>query len=244
MIKNFNQWLQPENWFNLCETWGTLLFLAVFPCLIFAWVCGLCLAPTDVQQGEVYRIIYVHVPAAAMSLGIYAVLGVCAICFLVTRVVMFDYLALSMSKVGALFTLLSLVTGGIWGMPTWGTWWIWDARLTAQFVLLVIYLSYIAVRQGVRPERLARIYASVVAMIGLIDLPIIHFSVQWWSTLHQPPTLFKLAKPSIDPEMLWALIICLMTYGLIALLLVLLTLREDLLQHCRQKQWVKSRQSS
>lgn len=231
--------LKPEIWFDFCEQWGSVLFYTLFPLLFFGLMSGLYLAPTDVQQGEVYRIIYVHVPAAAMSLGCYAFIGLCSACFLVSRVLIFDYLTLATAKVGAILTALSLVTGAIWGMPTWGTWWIWDARLTSQLLLLIIYVCYLLVRLSVKPERQARIYASVFAMIGLIDLPIIHFSVQWWATLHQPPTLFKFAKPSMDGQMLWALMICLFVYFFITIVLVLLTLRNDLLIHCRHKKWVE-----
>ncbi|MEE2769472.1 MAG: heme ABC transporter permease CcmC [Pseudomonadota bacterium] len=242
MLK-FNRILQPETWFNFCEQWGDILFYSLFPLLLFSLVSGAFLAPTDSQQGEVYRVIYVHVPAAAMSLGCYAFIGLCSAIFLLTRVLVFDYLTLATAKVGSVLTLLSLVTGAIWGMPTWGTWWIWDARLTSQLLLLVIYFCYLLVRLSIKPERQARIYASVFAMIGLIDLPIIHFSVQWWATLHQPPTLFKLAKPSMDGQMLWALIIGLFVYFFITVVLILLTLRNDLLIHCRHKKWLVSKKN-
>ena len=241
-MKTLTKILQPESWFEFCEQWGNVLFYALFPLLFFGFISGLLVAPTDSQQGEVYRIIYVHVPAAAMSLGCYAVIGLCSAIFLISRVLIFDYLTFALAKVGTVLTALSLITGAIWGMPTWGTWWIWDARLTSQLLLLVIYLCYLLVRMSIKPERQARIYASVFAMIGLIDLPIIHFSVQWWATLHQPPTLFKLAKPSMDSQMLWALIICLFVYFFITVVLVLLTLRNDLLIHCRHKKWLEGKQ--
>ncbi len=241
-MKTLTKILQPKSWFDFCEQWGNVLFYALFPLLFFGFISGLLVAPTDSQQGEVYRIIYVHVPAAAMSLGCYAVIGLFSAIFLISRVLIFDYLTFALAKVGTVLTALSLITGAIWGMPTWGTWWIWDARLTSQLLLLVIYLCYLLVRMSIKPERQARIYASVFAMIGLIDLPIIHFSVQWWATLHQPPTLFKLAKPSMDSQMLWALIICLFVYFFITVVLVLLTLRNDLLIHCRHKKWLEGKQ--
>ena len=234
----WNVWLQPEKWYQFCHQWHKPLFVSIFPLLLFALFCGLLIAPSDEQQGEVYRIMYVHVPAAAWSMGCYALIGICAVAFLSTRVLIFDYLSLATAKVGCLLTLLSLATGSIWGMPTWGTWWIWDARLTSQLMLLIIYICYLLIRNTIKPERQARIYASVFAMIGLIDLPIIHFSVQWWSTLHQPPTLFKLAKPSMDGAMLWALISCLFVYFIVTVILILLTLSRDLLIHCRHKKWL------
>lgn len=233
------KYLQPERWFAFSQQWGNVMFCLVFPLVLFGFICGLFLAPTDIQQGDVYRIIYVHVPAAAMSLGCYTGLSICAASFLISRVLLFDYLTLALAKVGMMYTALSLITGSIWGMPTWGTWWIWDARLTSQLILLMIYIGYLLVRYAIKPERQARIFASVFALIGLIDLPIVHFSVQWWSTLHQPPTLFKFATPSMDGSMLWALIICLFSYLCLTVVLVLLTLRNDLLVHCKHKQWVK-----
>lgn len=242
-MTKLKQILQPECWFDFCEQWGGVLFYALFPLLAFGLLSGLFIAPADGQQGEVYRIIYVHVPAAAMSLGCYAFIGLSSAIFLISRVLIFDYLALAIAKVGAILTVLSLITGSIWGVPTWGTWWIWDARLTSQLLLLIIYCCYLLVRMSIKPERQARIYASVFAMIGLIDLPIIHFSVQWWATLHQPPTLFKLAKPSMDGQMLWALIICLFVYFFITVVLVLLTLQNDLLVHCRHKKWVERKKT-
>ncbi len=206
---------------------------------IYGLYGGLVLAPTDYQQGDVYRILYLHVPAAVWSLGIYVIIAFNAAIFLIWKIKLADMLATVSAPIGALLTFLTLLTGSLWGKPTWGTFWIWDARLTSELVLLFIYLGIIAIRQSFTEPVLSAKAASIVALIGLVNIPIVHFSVTWWNTLHQGATLLKWAKPSIAPAMLYPLISLLLAYFFYYLWYVSIALRREILYRERKTQWVK-----
>ncbi len=167
---------------------------------------ALFVAPPDYQQGESVRIMYVHVPSAWMALFVYtAVAGASAVA-LIWRHPLADLVAKASSPVGAAFTFLALFTGSLWGKPMWGTWWVWDARLTSVLVLFFLYLGHMALLHAFEdPVRGARA-AAVLALVGFVNVPIIHFSVEWWSTLHQPSSVLRLAGPAIHPSMLWPLL--------------------------------------
>lgn len=167
---------------------------------------ALFVAPPDYQQGESVRIMYVHVPSAWMALFIYtAVAGASAVA-LIWRHPLADLAAKASSPVGAAFTFLALVTGSLWGKPMWGAWWVWDARLTSVLVLFFLYLGHMALLHAFEdPVRGARA-AAVLALVGFVNVPIIHFSVEWWSTLHQPSSVLRLEGPAIHPSMLWPLL--------------------------------------
>ena len=181
-------------------------YLLSFALLFFGCYHGF-IVPADVTQGEVFRIIYVHVPLAALSLGLYVALSVCVMLDRGLHLKMADAYALACAVGGALITALVLITGSIWAKPTWGTWWIWDARITSEVILLMLYMAYIAVRTGIDPPLLARQVAAWVALLGLVDLPLVHFSVQWWYTLHQGPTLLQFAQPKMPWILLYPLLI-------------------------------------
>ena len=233
------KWIQTEYWFSFCQNYCNLIFFPSSLLLIVSLFFGLFIAPVDFQQGDVYRIIFVHVPCAAVSLCFYSFVGLCSLLYITSRINLFDIMALSFAKVGVIFTFLSLFTGAIWGQPTWGTYWVWDARLTSQLLLLGIYVAYISGRGCSNPSKQLKIYMSVFAVMGLVDLPIIHFSVNWWQTLHQPPSLFKFAYPSIAPEILWILMYSLISFFAIAFSFFLLTLRTELFVYCEHKRWLK-----
>ena len=163
---------------------------------------GLVLAPPDYQQGEAYRIMYVHVPAAWMSLMIYGMMAGCALATLIWRTKVPEYWLLSSTLMGASFTFLALVTGSFWGKPMWGTWWVWDARLTSELILLFIYMGIMALDGAIPDKRKAARVVSMLTLVGSVNLPIIKFSVDWWNTLHQPASVFRAGGPSIDPSML------------------------------------------
>lgn len=189
--------------------------------------CGLILAlwisPPDYRQGEMVRVMYVHVPAAWMALMVYAGMVVGAVVGLVWRHPLADLMVLAAAPVGASFTLLCLVTGSLWGAPTWGTWWIWDARLTSVLILLFLYLGYMAlVRAFDDPTRAARV-SNILVVVGAINLPVIKFSVDWWHTLHQPASISVLRGIRIDPSMLTPLMV--MMAGFIAYTAALLLIR-------------------
>ncbi|MCK5664158.1 MAG: heme ABC transporter permease, partial [Thiotrichaceae bacterium] len=161
----------------------------------FAWSClavmlvglyyGLFEAPPDYQQGESYRIMFVHVPAAWMSMFIYMVMAVAGGIGLIWHIKLAEIMAASSAPIGASFTFLALVTGALWGKPMWGTWWVWDARLTAELILLFLYLGVIALNSAIEDKRTAARASGVLALVGVVNIPIIHYSVEWWNTLHQ-----------------------------------------------------------
>jgi heme exporter protein C len=166
---------------------------------------ALFVAPPDYQQGESVRIMYIHVPAAYMATTVYAIMAVSSAVALIWRHPVADIAAREAAPLGAGFTLLCLVTGSLWGKPMWGTWWVWDARLTSVLVLFFLYLGYIALINAFdEPTRGARA-GAILALVGVVNLPIIKFSVDWWNTLHQPSSIFRLGGPTIDPSMLWPL---------------------------------------
>jgi len=180
------------------------LFLFLLPVGLYF---SLYASPEDYQQKEMVRIMYVHVPAAWMSLGIYTFIAICSLSCLVWRTRISYVLAVAAAPIGAGFALITLVTGSIWGKPIWGTWWVWDARLTSMLVLFFIYISYIAIVNSGSSLVRAEKPASVMAIIGLINIPIVKFSVDIWYSLHQPASILKIGGPSIHPSMLLPLFI-------------------------------------
>ena len=184
---------------------------------------SLVAAPPDYQQGEAYRIMFVHVPAAWMAMGVYAGIAAMSFSALVWRHTLAEVMARASAPIGAMFTLIALVTGSLWGKPMWGTFWVWDARLTSVLILFFLYLGYIALYDAFDdPNRGARA-ASILALVGSVNLPIIKFSVDWWNTLHQPASVLRLDGPAIHPSMLWPLL--LMFAGFLCYYLAVATLR-------------------
>ena len=164
-------------------------------------------APEDYQQGDTVRIMFVHVPASWLALMVYSVLGGCSFFALVFRHSLADAAARAAAPLGAAFTLLALVTGSLWGRPMWGTWWVWDARLTSVLVLFLFYLGYMALRASIDDEQKAGRAAAVLALVGLVNLPIVHFSVDWWNTLHQPSSVLRMGKPTMTADLLTPLLV-------------------------------------
>ncbi|MBV8456549.1 MAG: heme ABC transporter permease [Acetobacteraceae bacterium] len=188
-------------------------------------VWGLFFAPADWQQGDAVRIMYIHVPAAWLASAGYAALAVCSAISLVWRHPLADLAALEIGPVGAGFTAMCLITGSLWGQPTWGTWWVWDARLTSVLVLFFLYLGHITlIRAFDNPERGYRA-AAILALVGAMDLPIIKFSVDWWNTLHQPDTITLTSAPRMYITMLWPLLFASLGYTLAFLWITLVRLR-------------------
>jgi heme exporter protein C len=187
-------------------------------------------APQDYQQGETVRIMFVHVPAAWMALMIYSFMALAHGSAIVFRHKLADLAAKAAAPAGSCFTFLALATGALWGRPMWGTWWQWgDARLTSMFVLLLLYLGYLAVWQAVsEPERAGRI-AAIVAIVGFINVPIVKFSVDWWSTLHQPASVFRMGGPTIHPSLLLPLAVMAAAYAMFFLALWLAAMKSEIL---------------
>ena len=212
---------------------GRLLpWLAAVTLVLFltGLVWGLAFAPADYQQGNGFRIMYVHVPAAVFSMSVYVAMAVAGGIGLIWRIKVAAMVARSCAPIGAAFTFLALATGSLWGKPMWGAWWVWDARLTSELILLFLYLGYMALQEAIEERDTADRASAVLALVGLINIPIIHYSVEWWYTLHQGATILKLGKPAIAPAMLWPLLVMLAAYGLLALLVVLLGTRNEVLE--------------
>jgi heme exporter protein C len=167
---------------------------------------GLVVAPADYQQGESFRMIYVHVPSAWMSLFAYIFMAANGFIALVWRIKLSETLAMAAAPVGAAFTFITLVTGSLWGKPMWGTWWTWDARLTSELVLLFLYLGVIGLYHAIEDTRQAARAAAFLAIVGSVNLPIVHYSVQWWNTLHQGSTVSLMGQSHISASMLWPLL--------------------------------------
>lgn len=200
--------------------WVSLISLVT---ILTALVLGLAVVPPDYQQGDAYRIIFVHVPSAWMALFIYAVMATSSAAALIWRHPLAHIISKASAPIGACFTLICLFTGSLWGEPMWGTWWVWDARLTSMLVLFFLYIGYIALINAFNdPVKGARA-AAILALVGVINLPIVKFSVDWWNTLHQPATISKIDAPSIDSSMVTPLL--LMALGFMSYYLVILIIR-------------------
>ena len=209
---------------------------------IFPWTTGLaviCLAaglwfalfvaPADYQQGDAVRIMYVHVPSAWMASFVYAVIAVSSAVALIWRHPLADIAAQAAAPLGAGFTLLCLVTGSLWGEPMWGTWWVWDARLTSVLVLFFLYLGYMALVNAFDDPTRGAKAGAILALVGAVNLPIIKFSVDWWNTLHQPSSVFRIGGPTIAASMLWPLLIMAVGFTLFFVTLLLLRMRSALM---------------
>lgn len=221
---------------------GRLLpWLGALTALAFAiglpW--SLWLAPVDYQQGDSVRIMYVHVPSAWLSMLAYVVMAVASGVYLVWRIKLADALAEACVPVGASFTALALITGSIWGRPMWGTWWEWgDARLMSELVLLFLYLGVLALRSAIdEPARAGRA-AAVLTVVGVVNIPIIHYSVELWNTLHQPASVVRAGGPSIHPDLLWPLLVMALAFTLFFAVVVLLRMRGTILERERRARWL------
>ena len=207
--------------------WTSTATLAFFAAGL--WL-ALAASPRDYQQGETVRIMYVHVPAAWMAMFVYANLALAAAASLVWRHPLADAAGRAIAPLGAAFTLLCLATGSLWGKPMWGTWWVWDARLTSVLILFFVYLAYMALNAAFDdPTRGARA-SAVLALVGVVNLPIVKFSVDWWNTLHQPASLTRLDAPAIHAAMLWPLLAMALGYTLLFVALAILRIRAELIE--------------
>ncbi|MER1977771.1 heme ABC transporter permease, partial [Pseudocitrobacter faecalis] len=225
----------PERLYTLCGRWLPWLAMLSALLLIVGLGWGFIYAPADYQQGESYRIMYVHVPAAIWSMGIYAMMAGAAFVGLVWQMKMADLTLMALAPVGAGYTLIALVTGAAWGKPMWGTWWIWDARLTSELVLLFLYAGIIALWNAFDDRRLAGRAAGILALVGVVNLPIIHYSVLWWNTLHQGSTNMQ---QTIDVSMRMPLRLCIFGFLFLFITLTLLRLRNLILWQERRRPWV------
>jgi heme exporter protein C len=198
------------------------------------------LAPEDYQQGDAFRIIYVHVPAAYLSMMAYMIMAVGGGIGLIWRIKLAHSVGAAAAPLGAAFTLLALLTGSIWGRPMWGTWWEWgDPRLTSELILLFLYFGYMALRSAIDDTAKADKACAVLAMVGVINVVVVHYSVEWWSSLHQGQTLLRKDGPAMDPEMLYPLLAMILGFTLIFGALLLRRVRTEVLYRERRTRWVR-----
>jgi len=199
---------------------------------------GLVAAPTDVQQGEAYRIIYIHVPTSILSMFIYLLMAGYAALGLIFNTRLSAMMAGALAPTGALFSLIALWTGAFWGRPEWGTYWVWDARLTSELILFFLYLGFIALHASIDDPRRADRAAALLAIVGSVNVPIIYFSVYWWNTLHQIPT-FQVSGAKIDPTMEHALLVMMFACWFYAIAMTFWRVRSIILERERNTQWVR-----
>ncbi len=236
----FHKLASPPHFYDLAAKF--IPWLASAGVLLCAWgvYAGLFLAPPDYQQGDAFRIIYVHVPAAYLSLMAYSIMAVAAGIGLIWRMKLAHAVAAGAAPLGAWFTFLALATGSIWGRPMWGTWWEWgDPRLTSELILLFLYLGYMALRAAIDDGAKADRASAVLALVGAVNVPIIHFSVEWWSSLHQGPTLIREGGPAIEANMLYPLLAMIFGFTFLFGALLLMRVRTEVLFRERRAKWVQ-----
>ncbi len=229
----------PKKFFKLS---GTLLpWLSIFFILSIGYglIGGLVLAPADYMQGDGFRIIYVHAPSAFISLFIYAVMAGAAFANLVFRLKLAPMVIRHSAPIGAGFTLLALITGSLWGKPMWGTWWIWDARLTSELILLFLYIGIILFQSAVSQKQNGSRALSILILVGFIDIPIIHYSVNWWNTLHQGSTLKAFSTSAIDSSMVYPLLSMIVAFSTYYAIVLFMRMRYELTALSANHHWLR-----
>ena len=240
MIKKFiHQFASPKTYlFQVNKFYNYIFFTSIF-IYILSITWGLLFTPEDFVQGNSFRIIYLHVPASFLSQSLYAAMAVSSIVYLVWRVKLAAYLVIAIAPIGALTTFIALISGSIWGIPTWGTWWQWDARITSTLILFIMYLGLISFHNSFSNYEKADKLLSWLVIVGAVNIPIIKKSVDWWSTLHQSASITLTNKPSIDPSMLYPLIGSIIGFFGLIICLVLLSSKNQILIREKTKSWIK-----
>lgn len=234
--------LSPKKFFAFSRRllpWLTALFLLTFS---YGMIGGLVLAPADYLQGDGFRIIYVHAPCAFLSLFIYAIMTAAAIMSLVFRLKLAPLVIRHSAPLGAGFTFLALLTGSLWGKPMWGTWWIWDARLTSELILFFLYLGILLFQSAVAHKQSGDRALSILILVGCVDLPIIHYSVYWWNTLHQGSTLKLFSPSAIDSSMLYPLLAMCVAFLLYYTIVLFIRMGHDLTALHANHHWLSEKE--
>ena len=215
----------PQTFYPLAGKLVPWFGLAAALLCIAGLYVGLFVAPTDAQQGEAYRIIFIHVPAAWMSMFLYVIMACWAAAGLAFNTRLSGMMATALAPTGALFTFLALWTGSLWGKPTWGTWWVWDARLTSELILLFLYLGFMALQASIDDPRRADRAGAVLAIVGAVNIPIIHYSVQWWNTLHQGASVSLTRAPTMAAQMLAGMLLMALAFWMYSIAVALARVR-------------------
>ena len=234
----FHKLASPPHFYRWASRYAPWFGLLALVCLLIGTWGALLGSPADYQMGEGVRVIFFHVPAAWLSMMSYTMMAVAAGIGLIWRIKLAHAVAAACAPIGAAFTFLTLVTGSRWGKPMWGTWWEWDARMTSELLLLFLFLGYIALRNSFSDRAKADRVSAVLAVVGIVNIPIIHFSVNWWNTLHQPASVSRMGPSGIHSSMLWPLLIMSLGYSLYFAYVLLVRTQAEVLLRERQTKWV------
>jgi heme exporter protein C len=229
----------PKSFVRLTQKLYPFFLVFGVSMLTLGWIWGLLFAPQDAVQGNSYRIIFLHVPSVIFAELIYFFMAICALMHLVWRVKLAAYLIKAAAPIGAMITFLGLLSGSIWGIPTWGTWWQWDARITSTLILFIMYLGILTLHGSFSNKEKADRLMSILVVIGVINIPIIKKSVDWWSTLHQPASISVSGGSSIDPSMLYPLLISIIGLGFTLISLGILSSRSYIFTREKNKKWIQ-----
>ncbi|MBB6092168.1 heme exporter protein C [Povalibacter uvarum] len=234
----FYQLASPPHAYRLLGLWRPWLLWPAIALMVIGVYGGLVMAPADYQQKDAFRIIYVHVPSASLSLMVYVMMAVAAAIGLIWRMKLAHAVAASCAPLGAWFTVLALVTGSIWGKPMWGTWWEWDPRLTSELILLFLYLGYMALRASFDDIQRADRASAILAIVGVVNVPIVKYSVEWWNSLHQGPSISVTSKSAIAGSMVWPLLVLLLAFVLYFGAILCNRVRGEILLRERNTAWL------
>jgi heme exporter protein C len=235
---NLYKYAAPANFYRLAGKMVPWFAVTAALAFIVGLYVGFFVAPTDFQQGEAYRIVFIHVPAAWMGMFLYVLMAFYAGIGWAFNARLASMMATAIAPTGAIFTFISLVTGSLWGRPAWGVWWVWDARLTSTLILMFLYIGFISLQASIDDPRRADRAGAVLALVGVINVPIIYFSVQWWNTLHQGATIRIAERPSMAPSMLAAMLILLAACWLYSIAVVLARVRLIIREREREAPWL------
>ena len=226
MLKNFF----PHKILSMSNKFITELTIVMILIVIIGLIYALFISPPDYIQGDSVRIMYIHVPSSFITLGCFGFIGIASICNIIFKIKFMSLMAKSLAPIGCIFALISIVTGSLWGKPTWGIWWVWDARLTSMAILLLFYLAYIFTWKFIDGFEKANRISSIIGIIGLLNLPIIKYSVDWWTTLHQPSSITLTSAPTIHYTMLVPLIVMLLGMAIYSLIIFLMRYKTELMK--------------
>jgi heme exporter protein C len=235
----FHRLGSPKWFYDKTTVWLPWLAVVTALLLVVGLSWGLGFAPLDAKQGNSFRIIYIHVPASFLALAGYYIMAISGAVGLIWKMKIAGMMVKSAAPIGAVLTAIALITGSIWGKPTWGTYWVWEARITSMLVLFFLYLGVIALQESFNNEESANKASAVLALVGMVNIPIIYKSVDWWNSLHQPATIKLTSAPSMHPDMFHPLVVCILGFYCFYTLALILATRSEILHRERRTKWVR-----
>jgi len=235
----FHKLGSPKWFYDISGKWLPWFAVVSVLLLVFGSIWALAFAPADYQQGNSFRIIYIHVPSAILAQSCFMMMAIAGAIGLIWKMKLADMFVKAAAPVGASFTFMALLTGAVWGKPTWGTWWVWDARLTSMLILLFLYFGIMALQSAIEDAATAAKASAVLALVGMVNIPIIKYSVEWWNTLHQPATFTLTEKPAMPAEMWVPLLVMVIGFYCFFTTVILLRTRNEILERERRTNWVK-----